>query len=61
VGQHLSFMPLGKATEGYAKVRTGLGKSDRQGSQGACGNVLQGLMAICHAAENGGHRRKSLT
>jgi hypothetical protein len=34
VGQHLSFTHDRKATEGYAKVRTGLGKSDRPGSQG---------------------------
>jgi hypothetical protein len=34
VGQHLSFTHDRKATEGYAKVRTGLGKPDRPGSQG---------------------------
>ena len=34
MGQHLSFTHSRKTTEGYAKVRTGLGKSDRPGSQG---------------------------
>ena len=34
MGQHLSLTYGRKMTEGYAKVRTGLGKSDRPGSQG---------------------------
>jgi hypothetical protein len=33
VGQHSSFLHARKTTEAYAKVRTGLGKSDRPGSQ----------------------------
>ncbi len=33
VGQLLSFLHGRKTTEGYAKVRIGLGKSDRPGSQ----------------------------
>ena len=32
VSQHLSFLVYGKAVGGQAKVRTGLGKSDRPGS-----------------------------
>ena len=32
VGQHLSLAAVGKAAGGKAKVRTGLGKSDRPGS-----------------------------
>ena len=34
MNQHLSFLAGGQAAEGQAKVRTGLGKSDRPGSQG---------------------------
>ena len=34
MGQHLSFTHDRKVTKGYTKVRTGLGKSDRPGSQG---------------------------
>ena len=34
MSQHLSFPVFGKAAGGQAKVRTGLGKSDRPGSQG---------------------------
>jgi hypothetical protein len=34
MSQHLSLHESGKASEGKAKVRTGLGKSDRPGSQG---------------------------
>jgi len=34
VNQHLSFMPIGKATTAIVKVRTGLGKTDRPGSKG---------------------------
>ncbi len=34
VGQHLSFTVAGKAFGGQAKLRTGLGQSDRPGSQG---------------------------
>jgi hypothetical protein len=34
VGQHLSFTHDRKVTKGYTKVRTGLGRSDRPGSQG---------------------------
>ncbi len=34
MSQHLSFLGYGKAEGGHAKVRTGLGKSDRPGSQG---------------------------
>ena len=32
VSQHLSFLGSGKAAGGQARVRTGLGKSDRPGS-----------------------------
>ncbi len=32
MSQHLSFTGYGKAAGGYAKVRTGFGKSDRPGS-----------------------------
>ena len=32
MGQHLNFISCGKAVGGKAKVRTGLGKSDRPGS-----------------------------
>jgi hypothetical protein len=34
MNQHLSFIDNGKAAGGKARVRTGLGKSDRPGSQG---------------------------
>jgi hypothetical protein len=34
MGWHLSFTSNGKAVRGQATVRTGLGKSDRPGSQG---------------------------
>ncbi len=34
VCQHLSFLGDGKAAGGHARVRTGLGKTDRPGSQG---------------------------
>ncbi len=34
VCQHLSFLGSGKAAGGHASVRTGLGKTDRPGSQG---------------------------
>jgi len=34
MNHHLSFSGNGKAVRGKAKVRTGLGKSDRPGSQG---------------------------
>jgi hypothetical protein len=34
MNQHLSFIDSGKAAGGKARVRTGLGKSDRPGSQG---------------------------
>ena len=34
MNQHLSFIDCGKAVGGNAKARTGLGKSDRPGSQG---------------------------
>jgi len=33
MSQHLSLLGFGKAAGGQAKVRTGLGKSDRPGSQ----------------------------
>ena len=32
VSQHLSFLGAGKTAGGHARVRTGLGKSDRPGS-----------------------------
>ncbi len=34
VCQHFSFLGSGKAAGGHARVRTGLGKTDRPGSQG---------------------------
>jgi len=34
MGRHLSFTSHGKAVRAQATVRTGLGKSDRPGSQG---------------------------
>jgi hypothetical protein len=34
MNQHLSFIDSGKAAGGKARARTGLGKSDRPGSQG---------------------------
>jgi len=34
MGWHLSFISYGKAVRVQATVRTGLGKSDRPGSQG---------------------------
>ena len=34
MSRHLSFLIYGKAVGGQAKVRTGLGKSDRPESQG---------------------------
>jgi hypothetical protein len=52
VGQHLSFTHDRKATEGYAKVRTGLGKSDRPGSQGGRVETWTMVEAIrAHKAE----------
>ena len=38
VCQHLSLTGVGKARGGKAKVRTGLGKTDRPGSQGGLRN-----------------------
>jgi hypothetical protein len=37
--ERLSFTRLGKASRGKAKVKTGIGKSDLPGLQGARGNV----------------------
>ena len=50
--QCLSFIYSGQAHEGKAKLRTGLGKSDRPGSQGAYGNVGYG------GTRNPPHNRK---
>ena len=41
VSLHLSLLENGQVPDLQAKVRTGLGKSDRPGSQGAFGNVAR--------------------
>ena len=53
MSQNLSFLGYGKAAGGYAKVRTGLGKSDRPGSQGGFGKRGHGSRTEVHWETSG--------
>ena len=45
--ERLSFTRFGKASRGKAKAKTGIGKSDFPGLQGARGNVTLSYMTKC--------------
>ena len=55
VGQHLSFTRHGKATDSRPRSEPDPGKPAVRDRRGACGNMMHGLMAICHDAGNGGY------
>jgi len=56
VCQHLSFIANGKTTEGKSRSKPDPGNLAVRDCRGACGNMLHGLITICHEVGNDGYR-----
>src|SRR5664280_1442102 len=56
VCQHLSFISNGKTTEGKSRSKPDPGNLAVRDCRGACGNMLHGLITICHEVGNDGNR-----
>ena len=53
--QHLSFILYGKTTEGKSRSKPDPGNLAVRDCRGACGNMLHGLITICHEVGNDGY------
>jgi len=56
VCQHFSFILYGKTTEGKSRSKPDPGNLAVRDCRGACGNMLRGLVTICHEVGNDGYR-----
>ena len=54
--QHLSLISDGKTTEGKSRSEPEPGNLAFRDRRGACGNMLHGLITICHEVGNDGYR-----